>query len=77
LFLIYKASGLLFPPKPEFTAFSDPGISDLADHKSGLPIDFQMVLNPNVSTGQYKVETEGQSLVQNSNRLSGREVVEL
>ena len=76
LLIIYKASGLMFGAQPTFAAFSDPGMSDLADRKAGLPIDFQFVLNPNVSAGSYKVETQGTSLVQNSDRLPGREILE-
>lgn len=76
LLLIYKASGLLFAGQPTFAAFSDPGVSDLADEKAGLPIDFQFVLNPNVSAGEYKVETQGTSLVQNPVPLPQREILE-
>lgn len=77
LFLIYKASGLLFAAQPTFAAVSDPGASDLSDRKAGLPVDFQLVLNPNVSTGEYKIQSQGGSLVQNADRLSGREILEL
>ena len=76
LLIAYKASALLFGAQPTFAAFSDPGMSDLADRKAGLPIDFQFVLNPNVSTGAYKVETPGTNLIQNSDRLPGREILE-
>ena len=76
LLLIYKASGLLAGAQPTFAAFSDPGVSDLADEKAGLPIDFQFVLNPNVSAGEYEVETQGTSLIQNPVRLPQREILE-
>lgn len=77
LFLIYKGSGLLLGAQPTFAAFSDPGIAGLSDRKSGLPIDFQLLLRPNVSTGEYKVETGSGSLVQNYDRLLKREILEL
>jgi len=76
LLLIYKASGLLFAAQPTFAAFSDPGVSDLADEKAGLPIDFQFVLDPNVSAADYKIDTQGTSLLQNPVGPPQREILE-
>ena len=76
MLLIYKASGLLFAAQPTFAAFSDPGVSDLADEKAGLPIDFQFVLDPNVSAADYKIDTQGTSLLQNPVGPPQREILE-
>jgi hypothetical protein len=77
LFLIYQASGLLFVARPTFAAFSDPGVSALDERVPSLPIDFQLVLNRNVSTGAYAVETDEPSLVKNADHLEERQILEI
>lgn len=77
LFLIYQLSGLLFVARPTFAPFSDPGASVVSDSERGLPIDFQLVLNPNVSTAAYAVETTEPSLVKNADRLQERQILEI
>jgi hypothetical protein len=77
LYLIYRATGYLFAAQPTFTTFSDPGISNLENATGGAPIDFQLVLNPNVSAVQSYVDTAAPSLIANTNRLGDREIVEI
>lgn len=77
LFLLYQASALLFTPQPTFAAFSDPGMSGLANDVRDLPIDFQLVLNSNVSSGAYAFETDEPSLVRNADRLEERQILEI
>jgi len=77
LFLIYQASGLLFVSRPTFTPFADQGVSTVANSERGLPIDFQLLLNRNVSTGTYEVETSEPHFVKNSGRLEERQILEI
>jgi hypothetical protein len=77
LFLIYQASALLFVARPTFAPFSDPGVSAIDERVGGLPIDFQLVLNRNVSAGAYGVETSEPSLVTNAARLEERQILEI
>jgi hypothetical protein len=77
LFLLYKATGYLFAARPSFAAFSDPGVAGVADRTGGVPLDFQLLLKPNVSTGEYTVHTESPRLVTNADRLEDRQVLEI
>jgi len=77
LFLLYQATAMLFTPQPTFAAFSDPGMSALANDVRDLPIDFQLVLNSNVSSGAYAFETDEPTLVRNADRLEERQVLEI
>jgi hypothetical protein len=77
LFLIYQLSGLLFVARPVFTSFADQGVSTVANSERGLPIDFQLLLNRNVSTGSYEVETSEPRFVKNSDRLEERQILEI
>jgi uncharacterized protein involved in exopolysaccharide biosynthesis len=76
LLLLFKATGYLFAAKPTFTAFSDPGVAAVGNQKGLLPLDFQLLLNPNVSAGDYAVTSET-PLVTNTERLENRQVLEL
>lgn len=77
LFLLYQATAILFTPQPTFAAFSDPGMSALANNVRDVPIDFQLVLNSNVSSGAYAFETDEPTLVRNADRLEERQVIEI
>jgi hypothetical protein len=77
LFLVYQATALLFAAQPVFTPFSDPGVAGISDAKGALPIDFQMVLNPNVTAGDYLVKTDAPNLVTNAGGLYDRETLEI
>jgi hypothetical protein len=76
LLLLFKATGYLFVAKPTFTAFSDPGVAAIGNQKGLLPLDFQLLLNPNVSAGDYSVTSET-PLVTNSEKLENRQVLEI
>ena len=73
---VFKASGYLFTAKPTFAAFSDPGVATAGNRKS-LPLDFQLVLNPNISAGDYSVTSEAPQLITDRNRLGDRQVLEI
>jgi hypothetical protein len=77
LFLVYKATGYLLAPKPTFAAFSDPGVAGVADEKGILPLDFQLVLNPNIAGGAYSVTTDEAKLVRNTDALETRQILEI
>ena len=76
LLSVFKASGYLFTAKPTFAAFSDPGVATAGNRKS-LPLDFQLVLNPNISAGDYSVMSEAPQLITDRNRLGDRQVLEI
>ena len=77
LFLVYKATGYLLAAKPTFAAFSDPGAAGVANEKGILPLDFQLVLNPNVAGGDYSVTTDEARLVRNTDALETRQILEI
>jgi hypothetical protein len=76
LLLLFKATAYLFAAKPTFTAFSDPGVAAIGNAKGLLPLDFQLLLNPNVSAGDYSVTSET-PLVANTDKLDNRQVLEI
>lgn len=77
LFLIYQVSGLLFATQPTFAPFSDHGVAAVAQEKGALPIDFELVLDRNVSGGDYSVTTDEARLVKNSPEPEDRQVIEI
>lgn len=77
LLLLFKATGYLFAAKPTFAAFSDPGAARISNEKGLLPLDFQLVLNPNVSAGDYSVMSDAPQLITNTAKLDNRQVLEI
>jgi hypothetical protein len=77
LLLLFKATGYLFAAKPTFTAFSDAGVAGIGNQKGLLPLDFQLVLNPNVSAGDYSVTSEASQLVTNTDKVESRQMLEI
>jgi hypothetical protein len=77
LLLLFKATGYLFATKPTFAAFSDPGVAGISNQKGLLPLDFQLVLNPNVAAGDYSVTSDVPQLVTNADRLETRQMLEI
>jgi hypothetical protein len=76
LFLVYQATAYLLAAKPTFAPVADPGTATLAHNKGLLPIDFQIVLNRNVSAGAYSVTTDAPRLIANRN-LDERQILEI
>ena len=76
LFSLFKATGYLFVAKPTFAAFSDPGVATIGKQKN-LPLDFQLVLNPNIPAGDYSVTSEAPQLIMDRNKLADRQVLEI
>jgi len=77
LFLLYQASGLLFAAQPTFVPFADAGAAAVAHEKGLLPIDFQMVLEPNVAGADYSVTTSEARLVTNAPEPEDRQTFEI
>ncbi|MGQ0761688.1 MAG: PKD domain-containing protein [Acidobacteriota bacterium] len=77
LFLIYQASGLLFATQPTFVPFADHGVAAVAHKKGALPIDFELVLDRNVSGGNYSVTTDQARLITNSPEPEDRQIIEI
>jgi hypothetical protein len=62
---IYQASKLTFRP------VADPGVAHLEHGAEPLGINFEMVLNPNVSEAQYELETDETSFVRSERSSHG------
>jgi len=77
LFLIYQASGFLFATQPAFAPFADQGVAAVAHEKGALPINFELVLDPNVSGGDYSVTTDQPRLVTNAPEPEDRQIIEI
>lgn len=77
LFLIYQALGLLLATQPTFAPFADHGVAAVAHEKGALPIDFELVLDPNVSGGYYSVTTDQPRLVMNAPEPEDRQIIEI
>ena len=77
LFLIYQASGLLFATQPTFAPFADHGVAAVATAKGALPINFELVLDRNVSDGDYSVTTDQPRLITNSPDPEDRQIIEI
>lgn len=77
LFLIYQAAGLLFATQPTFAPFADHGVAAVAHEKGALPIDFELVLDRNISGGDYSVTTDQARLITNSPVPEDRQIIEI
>jgi hypothetical protein len=77
LFLLYQASGLLFATQPTFAPFADHGVAAVAQEKGALPINFELVLDPNVAGGDYSVTTDQPRLVTNAPEPEDRQIIEI
>lgn len=77
LFLIYQASALLFATQPTFAPFADQGVAAVAHKKGAVPIDFELVLDSNVSGGDYSVTTDQARLITNSPAPEDRQIIEI
>jgi hypothetical protein len=57
-------------PRPKFVPNIDPGVSRVAAGKP-LSIDFQLALDPNVTGGEYGIETPEGSLIKSERGNNG------
>ena len=70
LFLAYKTARYLLLPRPQFVPNLDPGASRVGAGKA-LSIDLQLALDPNVTGGQYGIETHEGSLIKSERGSNG------
>jgi hypothetical protein len=77
LFLIYQAAGFLFATQPTFAPFADQGVAAVAHKEGAVPIDFELVLDRNVSGGDYSVTTDQTRLITNSPGSEDRQIIEI
>ena len=75
--MLYQASGLLFAARPTFAPFADQGVAAVAHKKGALPIDFELVLDRNVSAGDYSVTMDQARLITNSPEPKDRQIIEI
>jgi hypothetical protein len=68
---VYWGWKVLFPPRTSFAARPDPGGADVYTGSQPLAIESQVILNPDVSEGQYLVYTEEPSIVRSVRRDNG------
>jgi len=62
LFGAYQAASFLFPPRPTFVPHFDPGDSSVGADQP-LAINLQVDVDPNVAAGEFRLDTEGGSLI--------------
>jgi hypothetical protein len=62
LFAAYQAHSYFFAPRPTFVPHFDPGDSKVGAGQP-LSIDLQMDVDPNISAGEVRVDTQGNSLI--------------
>ena len=61
LFAAYKAASYIFVPRPTFVPRADPGEASVGGQNLGF--DLQMDVDPNVDGGDFKIQTESDSLI--------------
>jgi hypothetical protein len=70
IFLGYKGATFFLLPRPKFVPHLDPGVARVGAEKP-LSIDLQMALDPNVTGGQYGLDTGGESLIKSERGSNG------
>jgi hypothetical protein len=62
LFALYQGYSYFYAPRPTFVPHFDPGDSKVGAGKP-LSIDLQVDVDPNISAGEVRVDTQGNSLI--------------
>jgi hypothetical protein len=70
IFLGYKTATFFLLPRPKFVPHLDPGVARVGAEKP-LSIDLQLALDPNVTGGQYGLDTGGGSLIKSQRGSNG------
>lgn len=71
LIAAYQAWKMYLASQLTFKAVTDPGVTDLEQSKEGMGIDFELVLDPNISEGQYELETDEPSFIKSERSSDG------
>jgi hypothetical protein len=66
----YKAATLFLLPRPKLVPHLDPGVARVGAEKP-LSIDLQLALDPNVTGGQYGLDTGGGNLIKSERGSNG------
>jgi hypothetical protein len=70
IYLGYKAATFFLLPRPKLVPHLDPGVARVGAEKP-LSIDLQLALDPNVTGGQYGLDTGGGSLIKSERGSNG------
>ena len=70
IYLAYKAATFFLLPRPKLVPHLDPGVARVGAEKP-LSIDLQLALDPNVTGGQYGLDTGGGSLIKSERGSNG------
>jgi hypothetical protein len=70
IYLAYKAATAFLLPRPKLVPHLDPGVARVGAEKP-LSIDLQLALDPNVTGGQYGLDTGGGSLIKSERGSNG------
>jgi hypothetical protein len=71
LFGGYQGWKYFFAPTPTLEPHVDPGNAALGTEGGPLGINFQMELDPNVTDGEFKVDTTEGSLIKSERKSNG------
>ena len=71
LFAGYQGWKYFYAPRPTLVPNLDPGVSALSAEGGPLSINFQMELDPNVTDGQFTVDTTEGSLIKSERKSDG------
>jgi len=63
LFAAYQAYSYFFAPRPTFVPHADPGDSKVGGGRP-LSIGLQVDVDPNIRDGEFRVDTQGKSLIE-------------
>ena len=67
----YQGWKYFFAPTPTLEPHIDPGDAALGTEGGPLGINFQMELDPNVTDGEFKVDTNEGSLIKSERKSDG------
>jgi hypothetical protein len=71
LFGGYQGWKYFFVPSPTLVPHVDPGVAAVGTEGGPLGINFQMELDPNVTDGEFKVDTTEGSLIKSERKSNG------
>jgi hypothetical protein len=67
----YQGWKYFYAPRPTLETHPDPGVAGLGTEGGPLGINFQMELDPNVSDGEFSVDTSEGTLIKSERKSDG------
>jgi hypothetical protein len=67
----YQGWKYFYAPRPTLEPRPDPGVAALGAEGGPLGINFQMELDPNVSDGEFSIDTNEQTLIKSERKSNG------